>query len=50
MQKLEPKSIYILCRIISSSYAEHNKIGFAIYGFFYDFILNLQVTAKTLKG
>jgi hypothetical protein len=33
----------------SSSYTEHNKIGFAIFGFFYDFILNLQDTVKTLK-
>jgi hypothetical protein len=31
-------------------YTEHNKIGFAIFGFFFDFILNLQVAAKTLKG
>jgi hypothetical protein len=50
MQNLELKSIYILCRNCSSSYTEHNKIGFAIFGFLYDFILNLQVTAKTLKG
>jgi hypothetical protein len=28
----------------SSSYTEHNKIGFAIFGFFYDFIGILQVT------
>jgi hypothetical protein len=33
----------------SSSYTEHKKIGFAIFGFFYDFISNLQDTAKTLK-
>jgi hypothetical protein len=33
----------------SSSYTEHNKIKFAIFGFFYDFISNLQDTAKTLK-
>jgi hypothetical protein len=33
----------------SSSYTEHNKIGFVIFGFVYDFILNLQDIAKTLK-
>jgi hypothetical protein len=32
-----------------SSYTEHNKTGFAIFGFFYNFISNLQDTAKTLK-
>jgi hypothetical protein len=31
----------------SSSYTEHNKIWFAIFGFFYDFISILQVAAKT---
>jgi hypothetical protein len=49
MQNVELKSIYILCRICSSSYTEYNKIGFAIFGFFYNFIFNLQGTAKTLK-
>jgi hypothetical protein len=49
MQKLKLKSVYIFCRNCSSSYTEHNKIGFTVFGFFYDFILNLQVTAKTLK-
>jgi hypothetical protein len=30
---------------------EHNKIEFAIFGFFYYFILNLQVTGKSqVKG
>jgi hypothetical protein len=29
---------------------EHSKIKFAIFGFFYDFILNLQVSAITHKG
>jgi hypothetical protein len=33
----------------SSSYTERNKIGFAIFEFFYDFISNLQDAAKTLK-
>jgi hypothetical protein len=33
----------------SSSYTKHNKIGFGIFGFVYDFISNLQDTAKTLK-
>jgi hypothetical protein len=44
MQKLELKSIYVLCRNCSSSHTEHNKIGFAIFGFFYDFISILLVT------
>jgi hypothetical protein len=39
----------MIWEICSSSYTEHNKIGFAIFGFFYDFISNLQDTAKTLK-
>jgi hypothetical protein len=33
----------------SSSHTEHNKNGFAILGFFYDFINILQVAAKTHK-
>jgi hypothetical protein len=33
----------------SYSYTEHNKIGIAIFGFFYNFISNLQDTVKTLK-
>jgi hypothetical protein len=48
MQKLELKSIYILCRNCSSSYTKHNKIGFA-FGFFYDIILNLQATGLKSK-
>jgi hypothetical protein len=43
MQKLELKSIYMLCRNCSPSHTKHNRIGFAFFGFFYDFILNLQV-------
>jgi hypothetical protein len=31
------------------SYTEHNKIGFAISGFLYDFIRILQGAAETLK-
>jgi hypothetical protein len=50
MQKLELKSIYILCRNCSSSYTERNKIGFEIFGFFYDFILNLQITGSRGKS
>jgi hypothetical protein len=34
----------------SSSYTEHNKIGFAIFGFSCDFIWILQGVAKTQKG
>jgi hypothetical protein len=37
----------------SSSHTEHNKIWFAIFGFFYKLILNLQVTGsihKTVKN
>jgi hypothetical protein len=44
MQKLRLKSINMLCRNCTTSHTEHNKIVFAIFGFFYDFILNLQVT------
>jgi hypothetical protein len=33
----------------SSSYTEHKKIGFAIFGFFCDFIQFFKVAAKTLK-
>jgi hypothetical protein len=50
MQTLELKSIYILSRNCSSSYTEHNKIGFKIFGFFYDVIWTLQVAAKTLNA
>jgi hypothetical protein len=41
--------MYILCRNCSSSYTEHNKIGFAIFGFFYDFIWVLQFSGTTQK-
>jgi hypothetical protein len=34
----------------SCSYTEHNKIGFAIFGFFCDFIRILQGAAETHKG
>jgi hypothetical protein len=34
----------------SSSYTKHNKIGFAIFGFFCDLIWILQDPARTLKG
>jgi hypothetical protein len=49
-QKLKLKSIYMFWESCSFGYTEHNKIGFGIFGFFFDFILNLQVAAKTLKG
>jgi hypothetical protein len=39
----------MLCRICRFSHTEHNKIGFAIFGFFYDLIWILQVAAKTHK-
>jgi hypothetical protein len=40
----------MLCKRCRPSQKEHNKIRFAIFGFFYDLIRNLQVTAKTLQG
>jgi hypothetical protein len=42
--------IYIFKESCSSYYTEHSKIEFAIFGFSYDFILNLQVSAQTQKG
>jgi hypothetical protein len=45
--KLRLKSIYMLWESCSSSYRKHNKIEFAFFGFFYDFILNLQVAVET---
>jgi hypothetical protein len=50
MQKQELKSIYILCKRCRSSDTEHGKIGFAIFGFFCDFIRILQGAAETHKG
>jgi hypothetical protein len=50
MQKLKFKSIYMFCRNCSPSHTEHNKIRFAIFGFFYDLMLNLQSAAQTHKG
>jgi hypothetical protein len=50
MQKLNLKIIYMLCKSCRSSHTEHNKIGFAIFGFFCDLLRNLQDPAKTLKG
>jgi hypothetical protein len=35
--KLKLKSIYIFGESCSSCYTEHSKIGFSIFGFFYDF-------------
>jgi hypothetical protein len=49
MQKLKLKTIYTFCKSCSSSDTEHNKIGFVIIGFFYDFIWILKVAAKTHK-
>jgi hypothetical protein len=40
----------MLWKSCSSSYTEHNKIGFAIFGFFCDFIRFFKVAAKTHKG
>jgi hypothetical protein len=42
MYKLKLKSIYKFRKSCSSSHIEHNKIGFAIFGFFYDLIWILQ--------
>jgi hypothetical protein len=39
----------MLCRNCKSSHTEHNKIGFAIFGFFYELIWNLQVTGSLHK-
>jgi hypothetical protein len=39
----------MLCKSGSSSYTEHKKIGFANFGFFYDFISNLQGTSVNTK-
>jgi hypothetical protein len=50
MQKLKLKSRYKFCESGNSSHTKHSKIGFAIFGFFCDFIWILQVAAKTLKG
>jgi hypothetical protein len=38
------------CKSCRSSPKEHIKIGFANFGFFYDFIWILQATAKKHKG
>jgi hypothetical protein len=41
----------MFCRSCSSSYTEHNKIGFARFGFFCELIWILQVAAKdTQRG
>jgi hypothetical protein len=49
MQKLKLKSINKFCKSCSSSHKKHSKIGFAIFGFSYDFIWILQGAVKTLK-
>jgi hypothetical protein len=46
-QKLTPKSIYMLCKSCRSSHTDHSEIGFAIFGFFFDFIRILQGAAET---
>jgi hypothetical protein len=40
----------MLCKSCMFSHTEHNTIGFAIFGFLYDFIWNLQVLFKAHKG
>jgi hypothetical protein len=52
-QKLNLKSIYIFGHSCSSCHTEHSKIGFAIFGFFYNFQSILQgagVVYKTGKN
>jgi hypothetical protein len=39
----------MLCKSCRPTHKEYNKIGFAIFGFFYDFIWILQASAKTHK-
>jgi hypothetical protein len=39
----------MLCKSCRSSHTEHNKIRFAIFGFFYNFKLNLQGAFETHK-
>jgi hypothetical protein len=39
----------MLCKSGSSSYTEHNKIGFSSFGFFYKLIWNLQGTGSNNK-
>jgi hypothetical protein len=48
-KKLKLKSIYMFWESGSSSYTEHNKIMFAIFGFFCDFMRFFKVAAKTHK-
>jgi hypothetical protein len=50
MQNLSHKSIYSLYKSCRFWHKEYNKIGFAIFGFLYDFIWFLQATAKTHEG
>jgi hypothetical protein len=48
--KNESSKVYTcFFRSCSSSHIEHNKISFAIFGFFYDFIWILQVTGSKGK-
>jgi hypothetical protein len=49
-QKLRLKSIYTSGESCSSCYTKHNKIRFAIFGFFCNLLWILQVSAKTHKG
>jgi hypothetical protein len=39
----------MLCKSGRSSYTEHNKIRFAIFGFSYELIWNLQVSGSNNK-
>jgi hypothetical protein len=48
-EKLKLKSIYMFSKSCSSSNTKHNKIGFANFGFFCDFICILQVAAINTK-
>jgi hypothetical protein len=40
----------MLCRICRFSHTEHNKIGFAIFGFFYDFMSIYKLLLKHSEG
>jgi hypothetical protein len=49
-QNLKLKSIHMFRESCTFGYTEHNKIGFAIFGFFFDFLRILQGAAETQKG
>jgi hypothetical protein len=50
MQKLSGKSMVVLCKRCSTFHNKSNKIGYAFFWFFYDFLRILQYSAPSPRS